>query len=86
MNAFDGQIALRPTVLADLDFVLAVERQPDNALYVGQWSRNRHEGAIVSEEEAHFMVSRGDEPVGYVILAGLNNPHRAGKLAAHCSG
>ena len=77
MHAFDGKVALRPTALADLDFVLAAERQPDNALYVGQWSRERHEEAIASEDEAHFVVSCNGRRVGYVILAGLSGPHRA---------
>ena len=88
MNALDGKIALRPTVLADLDFVLAAEQHPDNALYVGQWSRERHEEAIhsgrgcanASEDEAHFTVSCGSKPVGYIILAGLSDPHRAVSL------
>ncbi len=80
MNDFEDKIALQPTVLADLDFVLAAERHPDNALYVGQWSRERHEGAIASEDEAHFRVSCGGNPVGYVILAGLSDPHRAASL------
>lgn len=80
MNAFDGKIALQPTALADLDFVLAAERQPDNALYVGQWSKERHEEAITSKDEAHFVVSCGGRRVGYVILAGLSDPHRAVSL------
>ncbi len=80
MNALDDKIALRPTVSTDLDFVLAAERHPDNALYVGQWSKARHEGAIASEDEAHFIMSCDGNPVGYVILAGLSDSHRAVSL------
>lgn len=71
------KIVLRLTLPADLDFVLAAERHPDNALYVGQWSQARHEMAIASEDEAHFIVSRQGRQIGYVILAGLINPHSA---------
>jgi RimJ/RimL family protein N-acetyltransferase len=74
-------IALRPTTLADLPFVLAAEQHPDNAPYVTQWTQLRHEGAIASPDEAHYVIEatviEAAQPVGYLILAGLENPHRA---------
>lgn len=74
-------INLRPTRLEDLDFVLAAEQHPDNASYVGQWRRIQHEDAITSNNTAHLIVEKADvitEPVsiGYIILVGLQNPHR----------
>jgi ribosomal protein S18 acetylase RimI-like enzyme len=73
-------INLRPTRLGDLDFVLAAEQHPDNAPYVNQWSREQHEDAIASLDAAHLIVEKtGGAParIGYVILGGLQNPHRS---------
>ncbi len=85
-------INLRPTRPADLKFVLAAERHPDNAPYVNQWSLQQHEDAIAFENSAHFIVEKSNiatdsagqsihsqsaQSIGYVILIGLHNPHRS---------
>ena len=73
-------INLRSTQLEDLDFVLAAEQHPDNAPYVNQWGRAQHEDAIASLDTAHFIVEKTGvalAPIGYVILGGLQNPHRS---------
>ncbi|WP_121970377.1 GNAT family protein [Leptolyngbya sp. BC1307] len=69
------RIELRPTRPTDLTWVLAAEQYFENAPYVGQWSRAQHEGAIAATDEAHFVAEQNHEPVGYVILTGLENPH-----------
>jgi len=69
-------VTLRPTRLRDMEFVLEAEQHPDNAPYVEQWSQSQHEAAIVSENDAHFMVEAMGRPIGYVILSGLQNPHK----------
>ncbi len=78
------QIRLRPTTLADLDFVIAAERHPDNEPYIGQWPKVRHEAAIVCDNEAHFIVEQALSPqasapksIGYVICRGVHNEHSA---------
>ena len=71
------RIELRPTRPADLAWVLAAEQHFENAPYVGQWSRARHEEAIAAKDEAHLVVEQTHQPVGYVILTGLENPHLA---------
>ncbi len=70
------KIQMRPTTSADLTFVLACEQHPDNAPYIGQWVRSRHQSAIDSKDEAHFIVTKGNDPIGYVILTGLTDPHQ----------
>lgn len=55
--------------------MLAAEQHLENAPYVGQWSRARHEGAIADQDEAHLLVEQANGPVGYVLLTGLENPH-----------
>lgn len=94
MHSFDftfdftsAQLSYRPTEAADLAFVLATEQHPDNAPFIGQWSQKRHEAAIASPDEAHFIVealeatelpqpsARPPHPVGYLIFLGLTSPH-----------
>ncbi len=77
MKSLADEIALRPTAIADLDFVMAAERHPDNAQYVGQWTQAQHEGAITAENQAHFIAIVESQPVGFVLLNGLVDPQRA---------
>ena len=71
------KVELRPTLLADLDFVLAAEQHPDNAETIGHWTRARHEAAIACAEEGHFVVDCAGQRVGYLIVIGLGNPDRS---------
>ena len=68
---------LRPTQLTDLPFVLAAESHADNAPFVTQCSQSWHERAIASADYAHFVVEREQRAVGYIVLAGITNPHRS---------
>jgi RimJ/RimL family protein N-acetyltransferase len=60
----------------DLDFVLRTERDEENRLYVGQWTRERHRDALADGDVAHMILERAKDasPVGYVVLLGLNEP------------
>jgi diamine N-acetyltransferase len=66
-------IALRPTRESDLDFVLALERDPESTPFVGQWSRDEHREAIARADRDHRLVVEGPEetPVGYLIAFDL---------------
>lgn len=72
-------VVLRPTTIADLDFVLAAEAAPDNRRFVLQWSREQHVTAIGSPNIAHRILEDPlkRQAVGYVILLGLEEPHRS---------
>ncbi|MCI0538920.1 MAG: GNAT family N-acetyltransferase [Verrucomicrobiales bacterium] len=72
-------VILRPTTTADLDFVLAAESDPENRRFVLQWPREQHIAAIDSSAFAHRIVedARSGQSVGYMILMGLNGPHRS---------
>jgi len=72
-------VTLRPTTLADLDFVLAAESAPENRRFVLQWTREEHAAVIRGPECAHRSVedSATGQAVGYAILLGLGSPHRA---------
>ena len=71
-------IQLRPTIPADLDFVLATEADAANSPYVGQWTRQEHATSLNDPDIRHYIIEHCDDhrPVGYLILAGLSGPHK----------
>ena len=70
-------IRLRPTGEADLDFVLAAERDPDNSPFVGQWTRDQHSSASQDADVAHFIVEDPNlSRVGFIILKDLQSQDR----------
>ena len=82
MKTHNGQymiIQVRPTQVNDLAFVLQAERDPVNASFVEQWSHDQHVAALTNPDLAHLIVEqRSDaQPIGYLILAGLKNPHQS---------
>ncbi|MGB3493818.1 MAG: GNAT family protein [Elainellaceae cyanobacterium] len=56
-------LTLRPTVDADLDFVMAAEGHPDNRPFVGQWSRQEHADACTDPDHRHYIL-HGDQNAG----------------------
>lgn len=70
-------IELRPTQIADLDFVRDTERHPDNAPFILQWTRSQHTEALNHPDIDHQIIVRVSDraPVGYVILCGLEDLH-----------
>jgi GNAT superfamily N-acetyltransferase len=61
-SASDAAVRLRPTHAADLPFVLALERDPANAPFIGQWSADEHLGAIADPSREHWILE--DQPTG----------------------
>jgi len=68
---FDLQ--LRPTRPEDVDFVMAVERQPDNSPFIGEWTREQHVTAIEAKDREHRLIVRAREgsPAGFLIAYDL---------------
>jgi len=79
-------LRLRPTLLSDLDFVVAVENDPHNLPFITPWDRTQHEGAVRIPDFRHFVVEGGgSHPAwgqrdGFVILQGCRNPHGSVEL------
>lgn len=71
-------MVLRNTKECDLDFVVKCEREPNNAQYVGQWTKEQHRNALVQEDILHLIVEdkTAKKNVGYIIIAGLTNSNR----------
>jgi len=64
-----SEVALRPTEHDDLAFVLELERQPENAAFIGQWSETEHAEAIARADREHWVIeaSQAPERAGYLI-------------------
>ena len=73
-------LRLRDTTPEDLGLVLEMEAAAGAAPWIVRWSRERHERAIVDLDEAHLLVCDGEQPVGFVLLAGLTNENRSVEL------
>ena len=70
-------IALRPTRESDLDFVLALERDPENAPFISQWSRDEHRETIARPDREHWILERpgSEQRLGYLIAYDLGDVH-----------
>lgn len=77
-----GQLFLRHTRPDDLDRVLALERDTENAPYIRQWPRKQHQSALDDPNTAHQIVEIMAEKhmIGYVILIGCEDPDRSLQL------
>jgi len=66
--------SLRATEEADLEFVLELERHPDNVPFIGQWSRGEHEHAFSDLGAPHVWPRRaaGNDPEPDVLLMALH--------------
>ena len=62
-------IVLRRTTPSDLDFVIELERDAQNARFIGQWSRDEHRSALDRSDREHWIVTDGSgERLGYIIV------------------
>lgn len=68
-------IRLRFTTEADLDFVLALEQDVENAPFIFHWSREQHRRGLLEENLAHLLIEANleNKKVGFILLAGLND-------------
>jgi RimJ/RimL family protein N-acetyltransferase len=71
-----ADIALRPTDEEDMETVLNLEREDDNADFIRQWSIEKHKQAIRDPNLAHLIVEtiRDHQIIGCIILVGLEDP------------
>lgn len=70
-------IRLRKTQEQDLDFVFKLEHKPENAAFVSLWSKEQHAQSLRDTDVLHLIIeTRQQQPIGYAILAGLNQGHQ----------
>jgi len=59
---------LRRSGAADLAFVTALERAPENREHIGQWTEGEHLEAIARRRgREHWIIERDGEAAGYLI-------------------
>lgn len=73
-------LKLRETVERDLSDVMAIEGDPDVSPWITVWPAGRHRRALAEPDEAHMIFSRRGSTVGFLLLAGLNDPDRSIEL------
>jgi len=58
---------------------MKIERDPENAPFIRQWSIHQHQSAILDDNIAHLMVQKtsDNQTIGYIILVGLKNPDQS---------
>jgi RimJ/RimL family protein N-acetyltransferase len=76
------RVRLRPTMQSDLDYVLSLERDPENLPYITPWEKIQHEAAIRFPDFRHFIIEAGPdlERGGFLILIGCRNQHQSIEL------
>ncbi|MDB5860528.1 MAG: spermidine N(1)-acetyltransferase (Diamine acetyltransferase)-like protein [Ramlibacter sp.] len=76
------RVRLRPTMQSDIEFVLSLERDPDNLPFITPWERTQHEAAIRFPDFRHFIVEAGPdlEAAGFVILIGCRSQNQSLEL------
>jgi ribosomal protein S18 acetylase RimI-like enzyme len=60
-------VKLRRTRPEDLGFVTGLERRPDHATAIGQWTDVEHLAAIQSPKREHWIIESDGVPAGYLI-------------------
>jgi RimJ/RimL family protein N-acetyltransferase len=67
---------------SDLDYVLSLERDPENLPYITPWEKIQHEAAIRFPDFRHFIIEAGPELErgGFLILIGCRNQHQSIEL------
>ncbi|SEP00084.1 GNAT family N-acetyltransferase [Aquisalimonas asiatica] len=70
-----GAMTLRATTPEDCPFVVEVERHPDNAPHVEQWSEAEHRAALSRPGVRHWLIEHRDTPIGYVVLEDTDDPN-----------
>lgn len=61
---------LRPAEIADIQFIMKLERAPENARFVGHWSFMQHSQNIFSDNFYYFVIESEHEfaPLGFMIF------------------
>lgn len=77
-----NRIRLRKTISNDLDFVLGLEKLPENSQFIIPWTKEKHIESLINNDILHLvMEEKTDEiKIGYIILAGLSNPNQSIEL------
>lgn len=75
-------IQIRKTSLRDVEVITAMEQEAGTTSFIMPYRQERHLQVIESKDEEHLSVfdKKGQRLAGFVILAGLENPHLSMEL------
>lgn len=78
-NIENSRIGLKRTLPKEIDMVLEMEKHVENVKFVTPYTKKRHLEVIKNKEEEHLTVweKKTAKMVGFIILAGVDNPHRS---------
>lgn len=69
-------IHLREATETDVPWIVEVEYSPEFREYIGRWTSDEHAQAMRDPDTRYFIaVDDSNEPLGYVILRGLQAEH-----------
>jgi diamine N-acetyltransferase len=71
-----SRVSIRPTTPEDVEFVFAIERDPEASPNITVRSRERHLASIESPDDEHLIVCEDGHRVGFFRLSGLAGGHR----------
>jgi ribosomal protein S18 acetylase RimI-like enzyme len=71
---YPAPMQLVPADVADLPFILALERKPEFQSLVGSWEPEVHQAAFADPDMRYYIVAAR---AGFVILRGLRSEHRS---------
>lgn len=74
------ELRMRATEAADLDYVLAAEREPEARSWVTPRPRETHLAMLTNPDFRHLVMERDGERVGYALLAGVEDSNGSVEL------
>ncbi|MED7820177.1 MULTISPECIES: GNAT family N-acetyltransferase [unclassified Francisella] len=77
MSSDSKNINLRKANQHDVGFIVSLENDADDNLYIGKWEYNTHLSALDNKDIAYFIIQDHLSKVGYVILTDLSNEHNS---------
>ena len=72
------RLRFRQATEADMDYIMQVEYIPENAKYVIPYTREVHMQTLDTKSATHLIIETidGKEKVGFLMIAGLDNPSK----------
>lgn len=72
-------VDFRETLEKDLDFVLKLESEKENAQFIGSWSLDTHKDSRKKSDIRHMIIydKNTNQSIGYIILRGFESENNA---------
>ena len=76
-----GLIHMRIVRPEDIDYIVALEQDIENAPFINHCSSEKHLAALQDTDQLHLIIENtAGKPVGFVMMAGLENKSRCIEL------